>query len=370
MQDNSSIGVNKVYNKIKTQLSVLGIIIDLGLLIILAFSPLSKMFAGYIEFYVLNPYVQFLLFISVISVIFFLLSFPLDYFGSFVIEHEFGLSNQSGRKWLIEQGKSSLLGIVIGFPLLMLFYFFIRTTGYNWWIFFSIVLFLFSVLIAKLAPTLIFPIFYKFSPLNNEEISAKISALMDKHGISINGIFQFDMSKNTKKANAGFTGFGKSKRIILSDTLLSNFNAEEIEVIFAHELGHYMKKHIVKNIFMSAVIIFTSFYLCSRLFVITLSLMGFIYPYEIAALPILLLYLTIFSFIIMPITNTVSRFFEVEADTFALQTTGNKTAFVSSMEKLGQVNLADKEPNPIYEFIFYSHPSIEKRVKFAENFVE
>ena len=175
------------------------------------------------------------------------------------------------------------------------------------------------------------------------------------------------MSKDTKKANAGFTGLGKSKRIILSDTLLEKFTVDEIAVVFAHEAGHYKYKHIVKNIIFSTVVIFISFYLCGMTYSWTVARMGFAQIYDLAALPVLMLYLSIFGLLMMPVTNSISRRYEYQADEYALRTTGDLASFKSTMEKLAEINLSDKEPHPVVEFFFYSHPSIKRRISTAES---
>ncbi|HQO39941.1 MAG TPA: M48 family metalloprotease, partial [Spirochaetota bacterium] len=168
-----------------------------------------------------------------------------------------------------------------------------------------------------------------------------------------------------KKANAGFTGLGKTKRIILSDTLLENLSVDEIAVVFAHEAGHYKYRHIVKNIIFSTIVIFVSFYLCGLSYEWTVSKMGFTALHDLAALPVLMLYLSLFGLLLMPLTNSISRRYEYQADAYALKTTGNIEAFVSTMEKLAAINLADKEPHPVVEFFFYSHPSIKRRIEAA-----
>ena len=146
------------------------------------------------------------------------------------------------------------------------------------------------------------------------------------------------------------------------------FTPAEIEVVFAHELGHFRRKHILKNVAISGAIIFLSFFLCGLFYEKTLFSLGYIDLHDIAALPALLLYLTVFGFLMMPATNAVSRAFEREADRFALEKTGMSAEFIAAMEKLAVRNLADKEPRPVVELLFYSHPSLSKRIAAAEAF--
>lgn len=358
----------KVYSAIKLRLSAAGIAANFVLLALFAFTPLSRLIVNEIEFRFADPYAQFGLFVLAAGVVFSAVDLLFDFYGGYYIEHLFSLSNQTLLKWGLERAKSALVGAAIGAPLLFLFYFLIRSLGANWWWVFACAVFALSVLLARVAPVLIFPLFYKFSPLGEGEVRDRISVLLKREGVAFRDIFSFNMSKNTKKANAALAGFGGSRRILLSDTLLETFTPAEIEVVFAHELGHFRRKHILKNVAVSGAIIFLSFFLCGLIYEKTLFSLGYIDLHDIAALPALLLYLSVFGFLMMPATNALSRVFEREADRYALEKTGMSAEFISAMEKLAVQNLADKEPRPIVEFFFYSHPSLSKRIAAAEAF--
>jgi len=355
----------KEYNAIKLRLSIADIVLNIVIIGILAFSGISPLIEKAVRDYLSNDYLVFLVFITVVGVIYSILDFPFDFYGGYVVEHRFGLSNQSVPAWLFEKIKGAAVGVVVGVPVAMVFYLFLKITGWLWWLWFSIFMFFISVFLARIAPVVIFPIFYKFRELESEEIRERIRDLVEGQGISIRGIYSFNLSKDTKKANAGFTGIGRSKRIILSDTLIGHFSPEEIAVIFAHEMGHYKKRHIVKSIVLGTASIFLSFFLCGELYRITLAHLGFTGVHDIAAIPILFFYLTLFSLVTMPLSNALSRMYEREADRYALDATRDRDAFISSMEKLADLNLADRDPNPVTEFMFYSHPSIKKRIALA-----
>ncbi|HED06281.1 MAG TPA: M48 family peptidase, partial [Ignavibacteria bacterium] len=160
----------------------------------------------------------------------------------------------------------------------------------------------------------------------------------------------------------------KAKRILLSDTLLEKYSDDEIETVIAHELGHYKKKHIMKNILINTVSSFLILFLISYLYQISLKWFGFESITEIAALPLLALWGMVIGFIEMPLSNIISRRFEYQADEYAVQATGKKEAFISTLEKLTEQNLGDKEPHPFVEWFFYSHPSIKKRVNAVNNY--
>jgi STE24 endopeptidase len=355
----------KKYNKIKLRLSIVDVVLNLIIIAVLAFSGISQVVVGFITGFVTNDYIAFLFFITIIGILYSILNFPFDFYGSYIIEHRFSLSNQTVAAWLIEKIKGAAVGIVIGVPVAVVFYVFLKLTGWFWWLWFSVFIFFISVFLARVAPVIIFPLFYKFKNLESDEIRRRITRLLDDQGIPIKGIYSFNLSKDTKKANAGFTGIGRSKRIILSDTLIGQFTPDEIAVVFAHEMGHYKKRHIVKSIALGAFSIFLSFYLCGELYRLTLGYLGFAHVYDIAAIPVLFFYLTLFSLVTMPLSNALSRKYEREADRYALEVTRDREAFISSMEKLADMNLADRDPNPVTEFMLYSHPSIKKRIAFA-----
>ncbi|MBN1497284.1 MAG: M48 family metallopeptidase [Spirochaetes bacterium] len=355
----------KIYNKIKLRLSIAGIVLNVVIIGILAFSGVSPLIVGLVSGFLSNDYLIFLAFIAVTGALYSLIDFPFDFYGGYIVEHRFGLSNQTVAAWLIEKMKGAAISVVVGLPVAVVFYVFLKLTGWLWWLWFSMFIFFISVFMARIAPVVIFPIFYRFRELESDEIRERIGRLLEGQGISISGIYSFNLSKDTKKANAGFTGIGSSKRIILSDTLIERFTPDEIAVVFAHELGHYRKRHIVKSIVLGSASIFLSFFLCGELYRVTLGYLGYEQVYDIAAIPVLLFYLTLFSLVTMPLSNALSRRYEREADRYALDATRDRDAFISTMEKLADMNLADRDPNPVTEFMFYSHPSIKKRIAFA-----
>jgi STE24 endopeptidase len=228
-------------------------------------------------------------------------------------------------------------------------------------------LFVLTVVLARLAPVLLFPLFYKFVPLDDSTTKERILSLCKRVGIRVDGVFTFNLSKNTKKANAAFTGIGRSKRIILGDTLVQNFTDEEIETIFAHELGHYKKKHIWVMMAVGTINSFLGLFLTAQLYAASLAWFGFSRADQIGALPLLTLWLGLYSLVSSPISNHVSRKNEFSADRYAVQITSHKEAFVNALSKLARINLAETTPPAIVEFFFHSHPSIEKRVRAIES---
>jgi len=314
-----------------------------------------------------NNYLLLLLFVFATGIFSAIISFPIDYYVDFYLEHKYDLSNQTFGKWILEGLKGTMVATVIGVPVLLLFYYVLNAFGQLWWLPFAIILFIISVVLAQILPVIIMPIFYKVVPLEDAELKERVLRLAADVKMKVDNVFVFDMSKNTKKANAAFTGLGKTKRIILGDTLTENFTSDEIETVLAHEFGHYKHKHIVKNILISTVSSFLTFYLLSVLYNLSLPWFGFSEITQIAALPLLALWGMLIGIIQSPLSNMLSRKFEYEADEYAIKTTNKAEEFINTLDKLTDQNLGDREPHPFIEWFFYSHPSISKRVAFINS---
>ncbi len=357
----------KKYEKIKLIVGITESIISAVLLFLFVLLGYSKMLADYAFSFTSNPYLALLIFVFIIGLVSSVLSFPVDYFFSFRLEHKFGLSNQKFIKWIGEGLKSIAVGIVLGTPILLLFYFMLLNYT-DWWLWFGCVIMVYSVILAQIAPVVIFPLFYKFHPISSEGLKEKILDMCKAVGFKVKGVYVFNMSKTTKKANAAFTGLGKTKRIILGDTLVTGFTEDEILTVFAHELGHYKKGHIKKNIFISLFSTFAVLFIISKIYSALPPVFGFIYPWELGALPILALITGLIGFLTKPIGSYISRRFEFEADRYAIDLTRNIEVFKSLMEKLAFQNLSDDEPNRFVEFWSRSHPSVKRRIEAGERY--
>ena len=355
---------SKKYSNIKLTLSITKGILSFSLLLWIILSGFSENLELIIRYFIKNDYLVFLTFVLLLGFFSSILFFPLNYYSGFYLEHKYNLSNQTFLKWVLENTKGLLVGLLIGIPILMMFFWILNTFGNLWWLPLTASMFIISVVLAQLVPVLILPLFYKVIPLENEELKERITELGIKAGLKIENVFKFDMSKNTKKANAAFTGLGRSKRILLGDTLLDNYTHDEIETVIAHEMGHYKHKHIIKNLIIGTISSFLTFWLMAYLYDISLIWFGFISIYQISALPILALWGTVIGLVQTPITNLISRKFEYEADSYAVNTTDKREAFISTLTKLNEQNLGDKEPHPFVEWYFYSHPSVKKRINF------
>jgi len=360
----------KKYNNIKLAIGIGESILSFILILLFIWLGYSTRLETYLSNYFTNQYLLFLAFLFVLGIAGSMLSFPISYYTGFYLEHKYNLSNQTFWKWISEGLKALLVSLVIGIPILLLFYFALIQFGEIWWLPFAVIMFFISVVLSQIFPILIFPIFYKITPIKNENLKERIRSLAKNAKLKVENIYKFNMSKNTKKANAAFTGLGKTKRIILGDTLLDNYTEDEIETVIAHELGHFKKKHIIKNILIGTVSSFLTLYLIALLYKNSLSWFGFSDITQVAALPLLALWSMLIGLVQSPIGNILSRNFEYEADEYAVEETKNPLAFKNTLEKLTHQNLGDREPHPFVEWFFYSHPSIKNRINAIENFAQ
>ena len=361
-----------VYLKKKIALSLVGISVALVYIALLTFTGLKNPFIN-LASVSQNIYIRFLLFIFAIEILFSIIKFPFDYYADFIVEHRFNLSNQTFSKWLLRKLKAALIGSMIGVVLLIAFYFLLVNSPKMWWLLFAAFYFLFQILAAQLFPTVILPMFYKLKPLSNNvtpsgvegnKLHSRLNTLVERFGYRMSGVFSFDLSRETRKANAALTGLGRSRKIIISDTLLENFSNDEIEVVLAHELGHLVKHHMMKGISISGAASLIGLYIVAQIYSVYTAALH-VLPYNLEAIPFLALVLTIFGVIAMPLGNLYSRKIEHEADLFALSTTGMKKEFAESMRKLGRLNLTPENPPAWIEKIFFSHPSIGARIRAA-----
>lgn len=354
------------YNRIQRWLSVADFAIGAALLIVLLATGWTNQLRDLAlrrgsQNYTLSLFI-YLFFLLGISK---LLGLGLDYYG-FRLERRFQLSNQKLRSWLWDEVKGFLVGLVMAGIVVELLYFTIRQWPQHWWIVMWALFLALFVVMAQLAPVVLFPIFYKFEPLENEDLRRRLVQLSQRAGTRVRGVYRWRLSEKSKKANAALTGLGSTRRIILSDTLLDNYAPEEIEAVLAHELGHHVHRHILKSILVQAGITFVGFWLANWVLHYSVDHHMFEELSDFANLPLLALTATALSLLLMPGLNAYSRYNERQADRYAFDSIASVEPFISSMNKLAQQNLAERTPAKWVEILFNSHPAISKRVAAAE----
>jgi STE24 endopeptidase len=297
-----------------------------------------------------------------------LIGLPLDYYSGYVVEHRYGLSRQTLAGWLRDNVKGFVLGAALGLVGVQLIYWLIRVQPDWWWLIAWGAFLVFVILMANLAPVLLFPLFYKFKPLEDEDLKQRLLRLSERAGARIRGVFEWKLSEKSRKANAALAGWGNTRRIILSDTLLQHYTKEEIEAILAHELAHHVHRDIPKSLALQAGISLLGFWLADAALRAFTPRFGFDGLADFANLPLLAFVSGVLSLALLPVVNGISRHFERRADEYALRAIPSVGPFISSMEKLAGQNLAERRPNRVIEVVFHSHPAIGRRIERARQF--
>jgi len=355
----------KRYSSIKYGLAIVETVYLLLLLFLFQFLGFSNILAKDIHQLMINDYFAVLFYILIVYITYYILNFPLNFYHSFLLEHEFQLSRQNIKEWFTDQIKGGIIAYGLSIIGLEAFYFILKHQPRNWWWILSIFWIFFSLILARLAPVIIIPLFFKYKKLCDEELRERIIGLATKMRIKILDVFEIDLSKKTTKVNAGLVGWGATKRVILADTLREKYTTDEIEVILAHEFAHYKLKHLIKITLINVLITILCFYLIAKTNPWSLRFFSLASLADIASLPIVFIYLILFGMVMQPLENIFSRRFEKNADTMALRSTGLKDAFISTMDKLASQNLSDRNPHPIIKFLFFDHPPVDERISYA-----
>ncbi|MCI0335800.1 MAG: M48 family metallopeptidase [Planctomycetes bacterium] len=293
-----------------------------------------------------------------------LVSLPLSFYSGYVVEHQFGLSNQSIRRWLRNWSLGNVLAVLLGAVLNVGLFWIIWHTGTYWWLIAAAAFFVVSVALGQLAPVVIVPLFYKVEPLDNAELLERMKRLAAGTGLTIEGVYRLGLSADTSKANAMLAGLGRTRRVLMGDTLLERFSPDEIEVIFAHEIGHHVHRHIPKMIATGVVTSLAGFWLLDQVITWWANIPSAA-DAPTSALPLVMFTLTAFMLILAPLQNAISRHYERQCDRYALVRTGKPAVYRTAFYKLARLNKADMEPNPMEVILLHSHPPIAERLAMA-----
>jgi len=356
------------YNRIRRWLGIGEFAMSLALLILLVITGWTGWlrdlaYQGAFQSYALAVFLYTIMLVLIGKA----LGLGMDYY-SFRLEHRYQLSNQKLRGWILDEVKGFLVSAILAAILVELLYFIIRNFSEHWWVLAWVGFLGVVILMVQLAPVVLFPIFYKFEPLQDEDLKLRLVRLGERAGTRVRGVYKWRLSEKSKKANAALTGLGNTRRIILADTLLDNYSPDEIEAVLAHELGHHVHKHILKSIGVQAGVTLVGFWAANwtlhyaverRHIFVSLS--------DFANLPLLILIFAVLSFLLMPALNAFSRFNERQADRYAFENISSVGPFISSMSKLAEQNLAERTPSRWVEWWFYSHPAIARRIAAAES---
>jgi STE24 endopeptidase len=306
------------------------------------------------------------LYVIAVALLHELIQLPIAFYQGVTLERRYELSTQTTGRWWKDQLKAGSLALVFALIGVAIVWSLIRASPERWWMWAAASFSAILVLMVQLAPVLLLPLFYEFKPLDRGALGARLVSLAERAGARVFGVFEWRLSDRTKKANAALTGIGRTRRILLSDTLLAEHSDEEIEVILAHELGHHVHRDIWSAIGVETALIAVGFFISDRVLSASAASFGLDGKGDIAALPLLLLTMGGVSLLLMPVAHARSRAHERRADRYALTMTGNAAAFITAMKRLAAQNLAEEQPSRLVEVLFHSHPSTRARIAAAQ----
>lgn len=364
-------------SRIQFHLALIGFVYGVLVLLIILRWRISSAYRNWAERFSARRFLQAVIFAPLLLLTIAVLTLPLDIYGE-TVDKRFGLSVQGWGSWSWDWIKGEIIALILGTILIWLLYLVIRKSPRRWWFYFWMIALAVGLFVVFIQPWVIDPLFHKFEPLQQKDpaLTAALEQMEQRAGVDIppERMFWMGAGEKTTELNAYVTGFGASKRIVIWDNTIAKMNTPQIVFVIGHETGHYVLQHVPKGITFFALLFLLLFYLGYRCIGWVLARWGA--SWEIrgvedwASLPALLLLLSIFSFVVNPVTSAVSRHFEHQADQYGLEVTHGLTpdsgqVAAQAFQILGEVGLDDPDPNPVAVFLFYSHPTISDRVRFS-----
>ena len=293
------------------------------------------------------------------------LMFPLSAYSDHYLEHQYELSHQTFNSWLWDYVKSMMVDLLLTTLFLSIIYALLRGFPQLWWLWATGVYVLLAIVLSALYPVWIMPLFHKFEPLASGELTDAVRSFAEREGLRVLGVFRWGLEEKTETANAALTGLGRTRRIILGDTMIDRYSQDEIVAVLAHEVGHYKHHDMWRLMVVGTLLAGAGFFVAHQVLGLLVDRFGFAGVDDIGAFPIFIFALFVFSLVSMPLSNAYSRRREYAADAYAVRAVGEAEPLVRALEKLADQNLADKEPSPWIEFLLHSHPSIKRRIQQA-----
>ena len=356
----------KRYEKEKRLLGLTSMALSLIILLGFYFSGLSAWLANLqIGNSIIWTFLLYVLSFQIISVFF---ALPLSFCSSYVHEHKWNFSNHTVKSWLWEQIKGFLVGLILMLILLGLLFWIMAVYPQSWWLIAGLAFAFVSVVMATIFPVVILPIFNKYTPVENKELTDTLERILSEGGLRSSGFFKEDMSRQTKKENAFLAGLGKTRRVVLGDNLMENMSVPEIESIIAHEVGHYKNRHIWKNLVIGTLEGVVAFFMLNLVMRSTFAQFLSSTSWNLTLFPVFVILAGGISvFLFSPFSNALSRHFEKKADRYALESIQDKRAFMTAMAGLADRNLSNAYPEWWVKLLYYSHPPVGERLAMAEN---
>ncbi len=362
----------KLYSKQKLYTNFIGgTILSLLVLLILFLTPLSNYILNFSLKLFNNPargiiyWLSSLLYVLIFFTLIDLVELPIDFYSGYILEKKFDLGNLTKIQWLKDQVKSYLISMIFIIPIVLGIFYIGRTYPNHWWIYAGIIYIVLIGILSNISHLIFFPLFYNLEQVDDENLEEELIQLSEENGVSkVKKVVKVLAGEKTEKANAGFAGMGKTKRLYLFDTLLEKFHEKEIKGVVAHEVGHYVHKDVVRFIIIEIVTIFPMLYLVNLIFRNWGSFTNFNH------LPLFLLIIFGLQSLIEPVENLYSRHRERKADLFAIKAIKESEGLISGFKRLSDINLSELEPSWIVEILFYDHPPLNKRIEMVKNYEE
>jgi Zn-dependent protease with chaperone function len=293
-----------------------------------------------------------------------LLTLPLTWLGSFELPRRYGLNHETLGQWLRDRIKGGLIGAGLASAGALVVYGLLRSTPW-WWLWAAAAFAVGGVLLAFVMPIWLVPLFYRLTPLAEGDLRSRLLRLAERAHVPAIGVWIADQSRRSRTANAAVTGLGRTRRILLFDTLVSRFEPEEVEAVLAHELGHHVAGDVWRGLVVQGAVTLAALWIADRALSAAVGWLGLSGPSDLAGLPLLGLVTMAVSLIALPVMNTWSRRVEARADDFALSLTGAPGPFIGAMERLADLNLSERDPHYLKELVLHSHPSVGRRIARA-----
>lgn len=357
----------RIYHRRQLALSLLGLALSVTYLLVLIETQAATHLTEYLARWTTAWWLELGIVLLVLAGAYRLVTLPLHWLGGYWLPRRFGLLHQPFRRWLWDAVKAGLIGGMLGLLAVLIIYALLRVTPW-WWLWGAAIFLAGYALLALVAPIWLVPLFYRLTPLPDGLLLTRLLALARRVGVPVTGVFVVDQSRKSRTANAAVTGLGRTRRILLFDTLLDEFTPEEVEAVLAHELAHQLHGDIRRGLLVQGALTLVTFWIVDLALRWGVGWLGLDGPADIAGLPLFGLILMLVSLAALPVANGWSRRVEWQADRFALRTIPDPRAFIRSMERLATLNLAEREPHRLEELFLYSHPAIERRIAHARQF--
>ncbi|HEX6465412.1 MAG TPA: M48 family metallopeptidase [Vicinamibacterales bacterium] len=355
------------YHRLRRRLAVLSTALGAGGLIAFLVSGWSVRLAAWSSG-VAGAAVAIAIFTAVVVMGWELISLPLAFVRSFLLDRKYGLSSETVGTWAFDHAKALVIGSFLTIVAAIAVYSSMALWPRAWWVVATGLFAVAAMVFSRIAPVVLMPVFYRFTPLERESLRDRLLAMSQRAGIPVLGVFEWGLGQKTTRANAALVGMGRTRRILVSDTLLKDYSDDEVEVILAHELAHHVHHDLWTGLGVETAIAGASLAASDAALRWFGASFGIAHPSDVAGLPLLVLAGGTMSLLLTPLANAWSRRNERRADRFALDLTGRPAPFISAMRRLGAQNLAEQRPSRPAFWFFHTHPTIEERIAAARPF--